>query len=188
MTWLLTFLLACAPTSTDASKAAGDAPPEAPESEPVEPGGDRAREGGGGVAPGTELYRTHSADGRVEAWVVRVADGTELWLSSGSDPWRHATAGAPDRIALSDDGAHVAWVASLDSLPSVHVSATEPGAEALPLTNVGLAAARSGPPDHFVPPPVREGSLRFDGPWLRWEGPDGPQRVRWQPHDRTGRR
>lgn len=135
-------------------------------------------EGGGGGVEGATLHRSSAGD--ATAWVVRGATGTELWVQRGDERWLHTSEGAPDRLALSDDGRQLAWVASLDGLPALFTSPAEPGARPVPLTNVGLQRRKGQAPDGFVPPPVHEGDLRFDGDDLHWDSPAGAQRVRWR--------
>lgn len=84
--------------------------------------------------------------------------------------------GRPGRLALS--GAVVAYVASPEGLPQVAVARVDGATPPRPLTNVGLQRVVGQPPLGFVPPPLGR-SLRFDGAWLRWDSPVGPQSVRW---------
>lgn len=84
--------------------------------------------------------------------------------------------GRPGRLALS--GAVVAYVASPEGLPQVTVARVDGAAPPRPLTNVGLQRVVGQAPLGFVPPPLGR-SLRFDGAWLRWDSPTGPQSVRW---------
>ena len=136
-------------------------------------------ERGGGLANGATLHRVDAAGTRAE--VVVTATGTALWLTQGDERWLHSDRGAPDRVALSTDGAHVAWFASHDGLPTLFVSPARPGAEPRQLTHHQVGSAKGGPPPGFVPPPVHEGELRFDGDGLRWPSPRGPQAIRWAP-------
>lgn len=73
-----------------------------------------------------------------------------------------------DRLALSPDGAQLAYVAPANGLSSVWIVATEGGAPRQ-LTNVGLSPAKRGAPEGWVAPP-RAGPPRFEGDRLRWDG------------------
>ena len=119
-----------------------------------------------------------SDDGRMEAWVEVVVDGSEVRVRRGAEVTTLWSQGAPDRLAMGPDGA-LAWVASAGGLPAIFVAS--PNGSVRQLTNVDLPAAKGGPPPGFVPPPVGEGELRFDVDVLRWPGPDGEAlSVRWR--------
>jgi hypothetical protein len=83
----------------------------------------------------------------------------------------------PGRLALGDGV--LAWVASGEGLPRVHVAPVDGASPPRALTNVGLQYVPGHRPDGFVPPPLRD-TLRFDGAWLRWDSAEGPQEVRWR--------
>jgi len=136
-----------------------------------------AREGGGGAREGQELARVEAAE-RV-AWVEREAAGSALYVVDHRGLAVVRTRdGAPDRVALSADGEQLAWVASADGLPAVF---TAPYADGAPvqLTNRSVRRPKGQPPVGFVPPPVREGGLSFEGDELVWEAEGQPWRVRW---------
>ena len=110
--------------------------------------------------------------------VARVDGGPEAALLACAPPEPCRTLaqdGSPDRVALSDDGRTVAWVASADGLPAVFVAPFD-GGPAVQLTNRGLARPDGGPPPGFVPPPHLE-PLRFADGALTWDSADGPHRA-----------
>ena len=129
------------------------------------------------------LGRECEARGRI-ARVVRPSDGSssrvEVLLPDGgliivAD--RHN----PDRVTLSADGDHIAWVSGASGLASVWVSRVLVS-EPRQLTNIGLedAPREAGrPPAGWVPPP-HDHSLRFEQDHLVWDSPTGPQQVRWR--------
>ncbi|MCB9746281.1 MAG: hypothetical protein H6741_17865 [Alphaproteobacteria bacterium] len=84
--------------------------------------------------------------------------------------------GAPDRVAISEDGAWIAWVSGATGIASVYAQPFE-GGEAVQLTNVDLTYTPGQAPEGFVPPP-HEGPLLFDEGRLRWQAPEGPQEVK----------
>jgi hypothetical protein len=134
--------------------------------------------GGPELAEAAVRAVSRSPDGLVEAWIEPGSSGATVWRSVdgvGSVVWRGASA---DRLALSPVG-HAAFVASIGGVPSVVIAPLDQPARQL--TNMGLAPAKGGPPEGFVPPPVHEGGLRFDGASLRWLDPQGHERVvRWE--------
>lgn len=139
---------------------------------------DRAGEPGPLGAPsaaGAVSARAVRVDGASSSRVELVgADGAVVVL---------VDRGNPDRVALSPDGGHVAYVSGVTGLASVWVVEARAGAAPRQLTNVGLEALPrepGRPPAGWVPPPHEDGSLRFDGPELTWTAPDGPHRVAWR--------
>lgn len=85
----------------------------------------------------------------------------------------------PDRAVLSEDGTRVAWVSGASGLASVWISEVEVDAIPVQLTNRGVTPTPGARPEGWTPPP-HDHSLAFDGDWLAWNSPDGPQRVRWR--------
>lgn len=82
------------------------------------------------------------------------------------------TAGAPDRAAVSPDGAQIAWVSGATGVAAVYWAPIDrPPTQ---LTNLDFTPGQ--PPADWTPPP-HASPLRFDGPALVWESPEGPQRV-----------
>jgi hypothetical protein len=87
--------------------------------------------------------------------------------------------GAPDRVAISPDGAWVVWVSGASGVASLW-AAPFAGGEAQQLTNLGVErslAAPGQPPPGFVAPPhmgppvievLGEGRYR-----VQWQAPDG---------------
>ncbi|MFK7928163.1 MAG: hypothetical protein AB8H79_08225 [Myxococcota bacterium] len=88
------------------------------------------------------------------------------------------TVGHPDRVALSEDGEMVAYVAGSHGLPAIFVSPFA-GGEARQLTNAGLHRHFPGKPPGFVPPP-QDGPLRFEGSELVWVALGQEHRVGWK--------
>lgn len=107
------------------------------------------------------------------------ADGLGVLRCWDSDlrPVQLALGGRPGRLAIA--GGMVAWVASPGGLPQVFVAPVDGSAAPRALTNVELDYTPGQAPEGFVPPPLGQ-SLRFDGDWLRWDSPVGPQAVRWR--------
>lgn len=88
----------------------------------------------------------------------------------------------PDRPAISEDGETIAFVAGLTGIASVWTLPFDGSEDPVQHTNVGLHLVKRAPgqpPPGFVPPPAT-GTLAFDGDHLVWEGPAGPQQVRWR--------
>lgn len=102
----------------------------------------------------------------------------ELACFGGPGPGLRLHGGRPDRLVLSPDGAFLAWFASPQGVPALHLAPTDGSAPPRRLTP---AAPRpgGGRPEGFVPPPHR-GAARFDGDLLRWESPEGPVELRWR--------
>lgn len=92
-------------------------------------------------------------------------------------PIQLAVGGRPGRLAIRDG--MVAWVASPEGLPQVFVAPIDGSAPPRALTNVGLKRVLGQAPEGWVPPPLRQ-SLHFDGDYLRWDAPEGPQSVKWR--------
>ena len=117
--------------------------------------------------------------GRLRCWgeglrAVTIAEGGRpgrLALRS-ADP-----AGAPAPAVPAS--AMIAFVASPTGLPQVSVASADGRIAARALTNADLRYAPGQRPAGFVPPPTRQ-TLRFDGDWVRWEGAEGAQSVRWR--------
>ena len=130
---------------------------------------------GPAAAAGPSSARAVRVDGASSSRIeLTRADGTTVIL---------VDRGNPDRVALSPDGAWVAYVSGLTGLASVWVVEARAGATPRQLTNVGLEARPrepGKPPDGWVAPPHEEGSLRFDGDQLTWDAPDGPHQVGWR--------
>lgn len=159
-----------------------------------------AREDGDAPFSGTASWRAGGRVARLDgrALVVdgaRVGEGliaapaaagpTLAWSEEGSGVERVVAmgAGAPvelardvraDHLAVSPDGAWVAWVAPVDGLAGVWIASADGSSAPRPLTNVGLARPAGGPPPGWVPPP--KAPPRFDGDTLRWDGGE----VRWR--------
>ncbi|MCB9743584.1 MAG: hypothetical protein H6740_13370 [Alphaproteobacteria bacterium] len=83
--------------------------------------------------------------------------------------------GAPDRVAISEDGEWIAWVSGASGVASVYAAPFE-GAPITQLTNVDLAHVPGQAPEGFVPPP-HQGPLRIEGHRVVWDSPEGPQEV-----------
>jgi hypothetical protein len=125
-----------------------------------------------------------SADGRRRAFARRDADraSTALVLAEATpEGWTERVlldAHNPDRPALTPDGEAVAFVWASTGLASVWVAPFN-GGDPRQLTNVGVRPGKPGrPPEGWTAPPP--GPPTFDGPVLRWEGPDGPVAVGWR--------
>lgn len=114
-----------------------------------------------------------SVAGRL-AYARRAAEGCELVLTAagvgaGRVLYRGATA---DRLAFREDGAALAFVGtSPEGLAALFVAPVDGAPRQL--TNRGLRPRPGGPPPGFVPPPLREGGLRFRGGALRYHAEDG---------------
>lgn len=133
-------------------------------------------EGGGGIPDGEVVV--HLVAGPTEATVVKAPAGHVLEVVvDGRAAWS-VHDGDPDRVALSPDGAQVAWFAGVDGFPALHVAGARDG-RARVLTNRDLVRRKGGPPEGFVPPPRHEGDLIFDGPVLRWTVDGAEQEVPW---------
>lgn len=116
------------------------------------------------------------------SWKEPEAPSTELRVATRgpygwSAPQVLVAQGNPDRVAMDPTGEVVAYVSGATGLASVYIVPFQ-GGESVQLTNVDLRPGAGRPPG-FVPPP-HDHSLRFDGPWLRWDSPEGPQQVRWR--------
>lgn len=133
------------------------------------------------LAEHSTISLAHSEDGTRAAWVALPEGGpmgvlTVLDLAPGADP-RALARGAVDRVALSPDGAHVAYVRG-GVYPRMEIVAVD-GGEPRVLTNEDLVRTPGKAPEGFVPPP-HEGPPRFDGDRLVWEAPDGTHEVPWR--------
>ena len=112
-----------------------------------------------------------SEDGRRVALVRRDAGlVSAIELLENGQVRRLTDEGAPDRVALSPEGQHIAWVASPQGLPSVFVAPWD--GEPVQLTNVDLPPG--SPPPGFVDPP--RSAPAFDGRFVVWSG-ESDQRV-----------
>lgn len=121
----------------------------------------------------------YAGDTLAFARVVEPPVGTELVvIRAGKERRLLGPAEQPDRVALSPDGRHIAYVSGHTGLASVWVLDLN-GGEPVQLTNVGLRVAKGGRPDGFVPPPHLLPPV-FDGDRLTWDSPEGPQSVRWR--------
>jgi len=105
----------------------------------------------------------------------------------GSRSWRPEVlldaGGRPDRVSLSPGGEVVAFVWGRTGLASVYTVATDGGSAPVQRTNVGLESARrrpGGAPAAYVPPPEREGGLRFNGDRLEWDAAGRAWSVPWR--------
>lgn len=96
----------------------------------------------------------------------------------GAAPGLRLEGGRPDRLALSPDGAWLAWFASPQGVPALHLAPTDGSAPPRLLTPA-QARPGGGRPEGFVPPPHR-GAPWFDGDLLRWESPEGPVERPWR--------
>jgi hypothetical protein len=83
--------------------------------------------------------------------------------------------GGPDRVAISDDGVTVVFVASWTGLPSVY-AVPFTGGRPTQLTNLGLRQQPGRAPDGFEEPP-HLGALSIVDGGVEWRAPDGPHRV-----------
>jgi hypothetical protein len=90
------------------------------------------------------------------------------------------TAGRPEALALAPDGGTLVFTAGLSGIASLW-SVPTAGGPPKQLTNVGVTApvAPGRPPDGFVAPP-RPGTLRFEGPLLRWSVDGADREVAWR--------
>ncbi|MCB9672106.1 MAG: hypothetical protein H6736_07075 [Alphaproteobacteria bacterium] len=115
----------------------------------------------------------------VAAVVVEEPVTTDLAVIDGSaTPRLLGLEQSPDRVALSPDGTHAAFVsgAGWASVWVVPVDLSEPPEQ---LTNVGLVRRKGGLPEGFVPPPLEPPTFRGDT--LEWTPADGvPRSVRWR--------
>ncbi|MFM2247384.1 MAG: hypothetical protein RL071_3458 [Pseudomonadota bacterium] len=85
------------------------------------------------------------------------------------------TEGAPDRVAISADGAWVAWVSGATGIASVWAMPFD-GGPAVQLTNRDLVRVIGEEPVGFVPPP-HTAPLQIEGDRVRWTSPAGPHEV-----------
>lgn len=195
---MLALLLACASTDapdapTDASTAAApkwqsDLPPET-DLVPVWDGswtlsdGTLLRQDATGLWLGddrvaTEVIGTPALDdaGATVLFTHRddLAVVSTLVLLRAPDwtPEALTTAGSPDRGAVSPDGTQIAWVSGATGVAAVYWAPIDQAPTQL--TNLDFTPGQ--PPSDWTPPP-HAGPLRFDGPALVWESPEGPQRV-----------
>lgn len=82
----------------------------------------------------------------------------------------------PNRLAISPDGARIAYVATAGGIASVWIVEVAT-ARATQLTNVDLVRSPGAAPAGFVPVPHRT-PPRFEGDVLTWTSPDGDHEVR----------
>jgi hypothetical protein len=83
--------------------------------------------------------------------------------------------GSPDRVAISPDGASIAYVASAEGIAALWIVPFA-GGEPAQLTNIGVQKNGPGEPAGFVPVPHRA-PPRFQGDHLVWDAPDGRHQV-----------
>ena len=109
---------------------------------------------------------------------LSVLDRVEL-TEEGLQQTTLVTEGAPDRVAISADGAWVAWVSGVTGIASVWAMPFAGGA-AVQLTNRDLVRVIGEEPVGFVPPPHLS-PLQIegdgDGYRVRWTSPAGPHEV-----------
>jgi hypothetical protein len=133
-------------------------------------------------ADGRRIAFSHAPEVRPETEIAIVACEDGTWgevapLARGP--------GSPDRVAISPDGAWVAWFSGASGLPSLWVAPFY-GGDALQVTNAGVrleGAAPGQPPAGFVPPPHLDppaiealGQGRYRARWL---APDGEHASEW---------
>jgi len=103
--------------------------------------------------------------------------GTELIvLADGKQRVLAGPETRPDRIALSPDGRHVAYVSGRTGWASVYVQALS-DEQPVQLTNTAVHRRKGQPPLGFTAPP-REG-LEFRGDSLCWHNPE-PVCISWR--------
>ncbi|MBW2277451.1 MAG: hypothetical protein JRF63_08165 [Deltaproteobacteria bacterium] len=123
-----------------------------------------------------------STDGKRIAFTLRKANGFGSAVAVAAheaNTWKGPRTlvdeGTPDRVALSSEGARVAYVASSKGVAAIWV-VTFDGDAPVQLTNVGVHKQGPGEPAGFVPVPDR-GPPRFDGDRLVWEVGDVEHQV-----------
>lgn len=121
----------------------------------------------------------HVGDRVVAAVLVEAPVNTDLVvIDGGSEPRRLHLDARPDRVALSPDGSHVAYVSGHTGWASVWVLDLDT-LSARQLTNQVVTRRKGAPPRGFTPPPTEP--PRFEGDHLRWTTPDGAShRVTWR--------
>jgi hypothetical protein len=105
---------------------------------------------------------------------LSVIDRVEL-SPAGLEQTTLVTEGAPDRVAISADGAWVAWVSGATGIASVWAMPFA-GGPATQLTNRDLVRVIGEEPVGFVPPP-HTAPLQIEGDSVRWTSPAGAHEV-----------
>jgi hypothetical protein len=131
----------------------------------------------------------------VEPAIVDAVGRTIVWTDDGEQPgstalrvahcssegaWQSPRTlvddgGTPNRIAVSADASHIAYVSSANGLAALWVVAVDTG-ETLQLTNRDLVRVPGAAPDGFVPVPDRS-PPRFEGDRLVWSSRQGKHEV-----------
>ena len=126
-------------------------------------------------ADGRRFVLPHRPDGAfcsvLDAWAL--VDGR--WTG----PRRVESEGCPDRAVLDGAGRRIVFASGRTGIAALYLADFD-GGEARQLTNVGLETAPltpGSPPPGFIAPP-HLGPPTFDGDFLHWLSPDGPQRIR----------
>ena len=119
-------------------------------------------------ADGTRLAFAHRGPTQTDA--VSVLDRVEL-TDRGPVTQRMVSTGAPDRVAISPDGAWVVYVHNATGLASLWAAPFDGGAP-VQLTNAGLQRTPGEAPLGFVAPPV-DGPPEVSADEVWWTSPDG---------------
>lgn len=105
---------------------------------------------------------------------------TGLYILDGSqEPVLLDLLAEPDRLTLSPDGQHIAFVSGHTGWASVYILDLVARGEPEQLTNTVVVRQKGGPPLHFTPAPASPVSFQED--FLVWtDGRGEPHRVRWR--------